>query len=792
MFKWILSLLLLTTVSTISLKALDISLQGAKENFQNYSTLHIKDENKFLCQEMTNDFDEVVKIVCAFPKSPAEKLKTLQNDFFKIETQIKKKTFFLIITPYKKMKLFPVVFNLSEDDSVYKVNAKLARHWMLVGYNKELPYIKTQEPSDVAIHFPFLLDKNKLPYVGSLDMKSNPVHIQEVQDVSDYLKIKHLYEEKEYEKCLEIINEVMLEYPNSLFNAELLYYKIRVNSKLPEKNDDVIELSKVYLREYSSDDNVAEVLSLIANAYSLSGMGGQADYFFDRLFSEHKDSVYAKWGYIYKGEMLEESGTSSKALQYYKKALHETSDIDVAAAAAYKLTLYNVYSGSKEEAIKYVMKIVKAKPSFFVTEYYKTLEMIDTFADDSKLATAAAIAQAIVNEINRNEYDEYEILLKNIGVWLAKTPKKQEALNALNEYLKKFPDGIYDAEVQVAKDSLFFDVSDANVSTKLADYDKLIQTYQQDSIGKRAIYEKAKLMCDNGMFSDVLEFKDELLALDATTYPDTKTIVNDAAIGAMELALKNKECHSVLKIANQYSIKLSDKWDDGIYACAMKGADFLLAKDIASKNLKSKNLQMRKKWLYRHIKVDFATGNYSDVVKASQELITLIADNKKSKYKDVYRVLFDTYNRLENSDKMIESLANVQKVFGSNYKDIERYISVMAIGSDRKDDNLVLKYGNEVMKIQKNSDSYAQSPFVEFALYQAYINKENYNKALEIIKSLDIVELNKNDRSRQKYLLGSIYEKLWRGDEAQVAYKESIEADATSAWAKLAEGAKED
>jgi len=790
LFKWLLSSLLLFVVLTTSLSALDISLQGAKENFQNYSTLHIKDENKFLCQEITNNFDEVVKIVCAFSKSPAKKLKPLQNDFFKIETQIKKKTFFLIITPFKKMKLFSVVFNLSEDDSVYKANAKLSTHWMLVGYNKELPYIKTQEASDVAINFPFMLDKDKLPYVGSLDLEGNPVHIQEVQDVSDYLKIKRLYNEKDYEKCLELIDEVMLEYPKSLFNAELLYYKIRVNAKLDDRSDDVIELSKVYLREYSSDDNIAEVLSLIARAYSLSGMGGEADYFFDRLFSEHEDSPYAKWGYIYKGEMLEESGSAIKAVDYYKKALHETINIDIAATAAYRLALYYIYSGSKKEASKYAMKIIQAKPSFFVSKYKQTLEMIESFAEESEFATAAAIAQAVVNETNEQEYDEYEALQKNVGVWLAKTPKKQEALSALNEYLKKFPDGLYDAEVQVAKDSLFFDVNDANVSTKIADYNNLIETYSQDSIGKRAIYEKAKLMYANGMFSDILEFKDALLDLDNVTYPDTQTIVNDAAIGAMESALKNKECHSVLKISNEYSIKLSDEWDDGIYECAMKGADFLLAKDISSKNLKSENMQMRKKWLYRHIKVDFATGNYSDVVKASQELISLIED-KDTEYKDVYRVLFDTYNRLENADKMIESLVNVQKVFGASYKDIERYISVMAIGSDRNDDNLVLKYGNEVMKIQKKSDSYAQSPFVEFALYQAYINKNDFNTALEVIKSLDTVELSKSNRSRQKYLLGAIYEKLWRGEEAQVAYQESIDADASSAWAKLAQGAKE-
>ncbi|MEA2092114.1 MAG: flagellar protein, partial [Campylobacterota bacterium] len=579
------------------------------------------------------------------------------------------------------------------------------------------------------------------------------------------------YSEKKYEKCLELINDVMLEYPSSLFSAELLYYKIRVSSKLDDY-DGVIDLSKVYLREYSSDENVAEVLALLARSYSLGGFSSQADYFFDRLFEEHKDSPYAKWGYIYKGEMLEESGGITKALDYYKKALHETSSIDIAATAAYKLARYKINSANKKEASEYIMKIIKAKPSFFASKYETSLKMMQAFADEEEYISAAAIAKALIDETNM-DYDEYESLVKNRGIWLSKTTQKKEALVALNDYFEKFPDGLYESEVQVAKDSLFFDVSDANLSVKISDYNALIDRYSEDSIGKRAIYEKAKLMRENEMYKDVLEFKDALLALDSTIYPDTQTIVNDAALGAMEQALKNRECKSVLKISSEYSIVLSDRWDDGIYECAMKGADFLLAKKITSKNLKSKDISIRKKWLYRYIKVDFATGNYSDVVKASEELISLIEDNKDSEYKDVYRVVFDTYHRLENSNKMIESIVKIQKVYGVNYKDIERYIAVMTIGSDISDDNLVLQYGEEVMKIQSSSDSYAQSPFVEFALYQSYINKEDFNQALEVIKSLNSIDLSKDDRARQKYLLGSIYEKLWRGEEAQTAYQEA-------------------
>jgi hypothetical protein len=81
---------------------------------------------------------------------------------------------------------------------------------------------------------------------------------------------------------------------------------------------------------------------------------------------------------------------------------------------------------------------------------------------------------------------------------------------------------------------------------------------------------------------------------------------------------------------------------------------------------------------------------------------------------------------------------------------------------------------------------------VEFTLYQSYLNKEELEKALNIIKSLNTVELNKQTRSRQKYLLGTILSKLWRGEEAQKAYQDAIDADASSAWAKLAKSAKED
>ena len=780
--------LILFSLLCLNLFALELSITGAKEDFSDYSTLHLKDETPFLCQETVDDFDKVTKIVCAFSKKPPTQMKTLQNSFFKIENLLQNKTFFLIIRPYEKLKLYSMIFDMTQDKALYQADVKVAKHWMIVGYKDKLPFIKKEPIVDTSIDFPFELDNHSLPFVGSLDIKGNPVHIEKVGDVTDYLKIKKLYKEKKYAQCLDLIEELMLDYPNSLFKAELIFYKIRAYAKLND-SDNVIAMSKEYLKEYSSDENIPEVLALIAYSYHKIGLSTDADYFFDRLFTEHEDSEYSKLGFIYIGEMLEASGGATKAISYYTRALNETADLHTAAMAAYRLAKYYVMLDQSKEATKYVMKIVNGQPEYFMEDLSTSMNMMYKFGDDEQYETAAAIAKSITDVMDKEE-DEHENLMKERAMWLTKTPDKQKALAALNDYIKQYQYGTYEEMIEVAKDELFFDTNDGNFTLKLGEYNSLIEDYKNDTIGDRAIYEKGKLLLENDMYAEVLDFKEEILSLDEDMYPDINNILKDAAVGIMKIALKDKRCQEVLDISKDYNITLSNEWDDGVYECSFVGANFELAKTIAQRNLSSKDMKLRQKWLYRYIKVDFETGNYENIIDASIELISLIEDDKTSEYKEVYRILFDAYQRLGSTDKLLEAILKIQKVFGRDYKDIERYIELMSLGNKNKDDNLVIKYGEEVVKIQNDSSSYAQSPYVEFTLYQTYLNLEELEKALNIIKSLDTVELNKRDRSRQKYLLGTICSKLWREADADKAYEASIKADPTSAWAKLATSAK--
>jgi len=778
--------ILLTLLCTNSF-ALDISMDSAKDNFSPYSILKIIDNKKFICQKIKDDFMITEEVICAFSKKPSSKIKTLQNEFFRVHTFIQKDTFFISIKPIYKLKLIADIFDLSSEESVYSADVTLSNRWSIIGYKDKLPLIQNKKRPDISLNLPFFMDNDKLPYVGSLDIKGNPVHIQKVGDVKDYLKVKRYYKEKKYELCMGVVDDVLKEYPNTLFKAELIYYKIKLFQKLKDY-DNVISNAKVYLREYSANENIPEVLSYTAEAYAQIGMSTDADYFFDRLFSEHENTVFTEWGYIYKGDMLAVGGGMKPAFSFYKKALYRTKDLDVAATAAFRIAKLKQETSLKDSA-KYIDKIIDAKPSYFQEKERESKIMMNNFADEEYYETASKIAGALLDEIDYT-YDEYEVLLSQKALWLAKTKNKQEALIAINRYIKAFPDGEFINPVDIAKDELFFEVVDTNTTHRLAEYDKLMDTYANDTIGNRAIYEKAKLLLKEKMFSDALKMQDSLLNLDNEKYKDIPEIIQNAAIGVMKNSLEAKECNRVLVMSNEYNITLSNEWDDGIYECAMHGGDYVLAKSIALKNFKSENLDHRKKWLFRYVKVDFSRGNYSDVVGASKDLITLIEDDKNSDYNEVYRYLFDTYDRLEKKDEMIKTMVKLEELFGLDYKDIERYVSVMSIGTARKDDNIVIKYGVKVMSIQKSSDSNAQSPYVEFTLYQAYINREDYNKALDVIESLDSVDLSKGDRSRQQYLKGTVLNKLWRDEEAESAFTKAIEAEPNSPWAKLATTAK--
>ncbi len=778
-------LLFFTLYSTLF--ALTISIQTGKEAQQSFSIIHIHDDALFQCQATKDSFQVTTEITCIFDKIPAKNIGELNNNFFHITTTIANKKFIVRITPYEKLDLYPILFDLQQDNDIYDVESNTSKHWSIVGYYELNPFAGSNDSfSDSALNLPVTFSRRTLPFVGGLDIQGNPIEMQAIQDVSEYIKIKEYYNKKRYETALEHIVQMEEQYPHSVFKSELALYKIRTLHQLNEL-EAMLEASKKFIREFSSDQNIAEVLVYTAHAYSKLGMFSDADYFYDHLFNEHPNSYFAYLGYLYKADQLAESGSWKRALKFYVKVLNETGDAALASMAAFKLAQYYLDHGKREQAIGFLNKILKGNRSYFDEHFDASYDMAMALSDHSNYKTAAAIAGALLEKMTPR-HDRYEEVLKNRGIWLARAHEKEAAIQSFERYLKEFKFGSYTDEIKREKDALFFDLGDDNMSAALKAYDRIIERYHGDDIAKKALYKKAQLLYEHHEYAQVVALQEELLALDPQEY-EVQPLIDGAVAALMQEHLNRGECKDAVRMSERYEITLPDTWDQKIFFCADEAGNYRLAKKIAQKYINSKNIAQRLEWLYRYISVDFKLGNYTDVLDASKELITLMALEKSKQYNAIYRINFDANERLGKSEGMIEAIAMVEKVFGLDFDDIDRYAQMVALGNRQKDDVMVENYAKKVIYLQDKKASYSQTPYVEFSLADALVKLNKLSEAIEALKRLDERAISSSQRARQKYLLGSLLQKSAKTVAAKEAYKQSVEADKESAWGRLAQDA---
>lgn len=772
----------------LPLFGLELSIQSGKEGGEKFSVFHLRHSSPFSCQPTIDEFGETRRVDCRFTTSPKQSFSPIDNEQLKISASSSSKGYVITVLPKGKMKLIPINFDLTKESQTYQNDVKSSAHWSVVGYKNSLPLIDKGSSSDTAINFPVKVVKNTPPYVGGLDLKGNPIKIRRVQDVTDYMDMKKAYAAKKYDKVLEKAQDTLKEYPNTVFKNELMLYQIRAYHQLGDY-EKVITTSKKFMREYSGDSNVAEVLTYTANAYSKMGQINDADYYFDRLFDEQAESPFAAMGMIFKAEQAETTGDPKKARNFYERALNSTSDVAIASKAAFNLAKLELIGGTDlKKAAEYVDKIASVNPNYFSEVRSDAITMANTFVDRKDPKTAARITEALLNKTDKKS-DDYQILLRNLGLQLAKAGKRNEALKRFNEYLETFKYGEFVEEIRHAKDGLFFDEGDRNTTKSIKKYNDLIERYGNDAVGKKALYKKAQLLLEEKKYKEILDLESELYRLNSDEYPDTTTLIAKSAIGMTKNYLQEGKCSEAMKLQKMYKVKLLVEWDESLFNCALKTTQYPVAKAIAQRHLRAPSIGERELWLYRLVKTQFELGEYKDAMKGGNELITLLGVQKNPPLNDIYRIMFDAAQRVNDNDGMIRHIKSIESVYANDFKDIERYNQMVSLGLKRKDEAMTQNYARKVMALQERTKTYTQSPFIEFTLAQSYQNVGKDADALNTLKSLNKQKLTNEKRSRQQYLIGAIEQRLGHKKEARDAFNGSIKADPKSAWGKLAKDA---
>ena len=766
------------------LYALTLSVNVAKENGVNFSTIHIKEDVAFKCLNEVDEYDNLTQIQCVFPREPKEKFKAMETSFFKIDSFVNKKKYYIRVRPLQKMKLIPIAYSLLKHENVYQANLnKPSKHWMVLGYTKELPLIRQSQMNAQSINFPIDMNEISLPSIGALDIAGKPIIVSKLQDVTDFMRIKGAYEAGNYKNLAKDADEVFRDFPDTIFEAELNLYKIRGYHQTDE-SEELLVVAKDFLWEHSDDENVPEVLAYMANAYSAVGLQSDALYFYERLFKEYPNSKYSALGMIFLGDQQVAGGKAKEAKQYFEKALYKTKDVEIASMAAVRLAKISLEQGDLERASDLYGKIIEGNPKYLLHNVEENYDTARSFYNRGEQKTAANILIAMTQNLPKND-DRYEMMQRDIGLYLSETKDKADAYNALKAYLVTYgEDAEYALEVQKALDSLFYAPEDANKTALLAEYENLESKYANEEIGQKAALEKAKLLNEEKKYQEVLDMKGSGVEKEEAY----EALETSSALALAMQSLEQGKCSNAIVLSNEYNLTIASKFDKELYNCAFATGNYELAKRTSVKHLKDKE---RLDWLYKYAKTLNKLGEYKELIKVSKDVVTLSALDKTDKYDDILHDVFYAQQRTGNTIGMVTTIKELERRRGLLYDDIELYVEMIKLGLKQHDDVIIETYANKVMKLQDKTSSYTQSPFVEFAALQILKAQKKDKEQMRLLNKLVKIDMRDKDKSRVQYMFGSLLMKENKNKEAKAAFEASIRADEKSAWAGLSKDALE-
>ncbi len=712
------------------------------------------------------------------------------NEFFRISFRNERGRFLCEIVPKKRSKIFPLPKPLHEDGIVPAKRVSLSSHWTIIGYESKLPYLGEKRGSKDSINFPFDLKDYAIPSIGPVDINGNPVFMKKNRDVERFMSIKSAFKSKKYKRAYDLATEALELHPDSIFASDFLRYKIKALAEedMKENAEEIIKLGKIFIKRYTSDEYLPEVLLILARVYSATGFESDANYFFDRLIEEHKGSRFADLGLIYLGDQLYINGKTKEAMKRYLEAYYGTKDVDIASLAAYKLAIRYFDTSKPEKAKEYIQKIWEKNPGFLLKEKSDSHDIAKRLASNGYYDLAIEIDRALLNRLKKLD-DLYEEILFEIAQWYDEKGDIKEAIKWYERYLDEFSYGEYSDKVKESLDALFVTSDETNETKALEKFETLMREYRGGPIAQKALLAKAKLLFEKGRYEDVLELSSSIESIDDEALKNEGVeILRSAAEALFVRSAKKGECKSAISMIERYGVKPSEKYDEFLYDCYEKYAKYEDALKIAKNRVRNSKLQSREVWLCRVVHSLAELERFNEAKVAAEDLMKLTG--KKSR--NCASLMWDLVKALHDTgpyEKEMALVKEMSELYGDDIGMAEVYRAAYDSAKKEGDELQQLWLIKKVLELQKSKGVHPYSPWAEFEAIRLYKKRGNMKQALNIAKSIERLKLKGEQRARWLYELGSLQLSLGKKSEAKESFKECALQSDGGPWRKLCKDA---
>lgn len=762
-------IIFLLLLNVYILFAFELTLNTGRENKQSFAVLHVQNDLDFTCQKFTTE--NKIRFECIIPgvvDTPLnnQNFATFDLKFVKETQKIK-----MIILPKTDARMFDLSQNIYIDKELSNSTSHKSKGFTFI-FTDNLIRKKEYDGLNFGINFPY----ESLPYVGALDLNSNPVIIPQSADINTYLRIKDEYDKANYQQVAIDADNAIKRYTKSIFMSEFILYKLRAENQLYTQDpsfrdrkilEKMIADAKNWTRTFTSDRNFFEVSYIMLRAYIALSKNSDINYMMS-ILNNQPNNYFSQLAKLDYADYLYGLRERSKAIDIYEDIYLNTKNLDLAARAATALAKDNILNNNINKAIEYTNVVLKANPQYFGKDRFRSLELAKLFDQNKQYNLSSNIYQNVFDKMSRVNR-EYEEVLKDLALNLCLAGKADEAKKYIDLYLNEYlDDGKYLDEIRKVRDELFFVMDDENSTLSHKHYAKLMKEYAQkdENIVNKALDKDIQLYYKEGNFSAILGYKKQI---EERKLPNSLKLLQQAAVDLLNNKLKSDNCIEATAIFGQFkAYKLGQKINDKKHMlnCFIRTSKIEEAMDYADKNYNEDPIFFGLK----KASMLYDNKQYGQVLKIAKE----IADSKILKSDEenfkAYYLQFLSYLKIDDYNKAINVL-KILETFPMNFNMVEAYDALLSYAHDHKMQTTILTYAPKAIDYQNLKGINLYSPNLEF-IYLDTLAKINENeKSLAVLTDLLKLKLSDDDRARALYIQSLTYEKM-KNIEAE---KESLQ-----------------
>ncbi|MCR6591095.1 tetratricopeptide repeat protein [Campylobacter insulaenigrae] len=744
-----------------------------------FSILHLKDDKNFTCKSSFESDKNFFK--CRIIGTSNIQFQNKEFDEFSIKFKKEQTYLDIIIIPKIPAKMRSYSQDIFDTKEIFNPNPNSAKHFVFV-FTKDIKKDQVDDGLDFNIYFNDAL----MPFIGALDLNSNPIEGTKSADFNAYFSIKKEYEAKKYDQVLRDSINAIKRYQGSIFMNEFELYKLRAQNQLYtytlDKDQQILgqmlDDAKNWTRTYVNDKNFTEVMYIMMRIYIGLSQRSNVEYTINLLTTEHKNDFYTIMAMLDYADYLYNLGKKNTAVDIYKEVYYSTSNADLASRAALFLAKDYLEQKNINDARDLTIKILESNPKFFMSDLSNSLILAKILDNNKIYDISSKIYEYIFLHLTKIEKD-YERVLKDLAFSLFNNKEYDKAEEYLELYAEEFPMGEYLTLVKQTQDKNFLYLKDTNATYLHEKYEEIMHKYVGE-ISSQALFDNIKLYFQEKNYEKIITYKNDI---EKYSNKEAKDILEKSAIEVLTQDLKNDECLKAIDIYDrfkEYNIGSKIYNKKQMLACFKRTLRIEEAKKYIVENEQDDVIYYK----LQDADLTLKDKQYKQVIKIVESVLTtrsIISDDEKF---EAYYIKFLAQLKLQDYNAMVETLQRLEQ-FPMNYRMVELYYEFLLFCEKNDFITNILTYAPKAIDYQNLKGVNLFSPDLEFMYIKALTQTNQKQKALGLFKDLLANPLKADERARAFYMQSNIYEDLNQTQNQKNSLQKCVDINSTSDWQNL-------